>query len=58
MHGMKSIKLVKSNSAEQFILEKLIVLQIYKKFFTFTGLEGSLPHVQEPAIFRCPEADE
>jgi len=37
MHGMKSIKLVKSNSAEQFILEKLIVLQIYKKFFTFYG---------------------
>ena len=22
------------------------------------GLEGSLQHIQEPAIFRCPEADE
>jgi hypothetical protein len=24
----------------------------------FMGLEGSLLHVQEPCIFRCPEADE
>jgi len=34
---MKTIKLVKSNSSEQFVLEKLIVLLIYKKSFTFYG---------------------
>jgi hypothetical protein len=41
-----------------FLLQKLIVTQLIKKFSAFLETEGSLPCSQQPATGPCPVPDE
>jgi hypothetical protein len=55
MHGISHIT---TNSMEQRFLGKLKGSQIVKKVPTFYGIDGSLPHSQDPATCPCSALDQ